>query len=57
MDFTYRDRPPTTKAERKAKKEKRRLEAEKVTYERKKADDAFGANFERLKSERLAREK
>ena len=36
--------------------EKRREEAEKALDERKKADDAFRANFERLKAERLARE-
>ena len=36
--------------------EKRREEAEKALDERKKADDAFRSNFERLKAERLARE-
>ncbi|WOH66033.1 hypothetical protein [Bradyrhizobium sp. BWA-3-5] len=36
--------------------EKRREDAEQALIERKKADDAFRANFERLKAERLARE-
>jgi hypothetical protein len=45
-----------TKEERLAKKEKARQEAENVLAERKKEDDAFRANFERLKAERLARE-
>jgi hypothetical protein len=57
MDFVYRDKPLPTKQEREAKKVKSRLEAEKVTSERLKADEAFRANFERLKAERLAREK
>lgn len=36
--------------------EKRREDAEKALAERKKADDAFRANYARLKAERLARE-
>lgn len=36
--------------------EKRREDAEKALDERRKADDAFRANYERLKAERLARE-
>jgi hypothetical protein len=36
--------------------EKRREDAEKALNERRKADDAFRANFERLRAERLARE-
>ena len=36
--------------------EKRREDAEKALDERKKAEDAFRTNYERLKAERLARE-
>jgi hypothetical protein len=49
------DKLPPTKEEREAK-EKSRWDAEKAIAERQKADDAFRANFERLKAERLARE-
>jgi hypothetical protein len=50
------DKLPPTKEEREAKKEKSRWDAEKAIAERRKADDAFRSNFERLKAERLARE-
>jgi hypothetical protein len=50
------DKLPPTKEEREAKKEKSRWDAEKAVAEGQKADDAFRANFERLKAERLARE-
>ena len=56
MDYKTQDRPPPTKEEREAKKEWARKEAEKALVARKKADDAFRANFERLKAERRARE-
>ena len=36
--------------------EKRREDAEQALIERKQADEAFRANYERLKAERLARE-
>jgi len=52
---TPEKRPPT-KEEREAKKDKARLEAEKALAARKKDDEAFRANFERLRAERLARE-
>jgi hypothetical protein len=39
-----------------AKKEKARWNAEQNLSARKKVDDAFRSNFERLKAERLARE-
>jgi hypothetical protein len=52
----YQERPLITKEEREAKKEKARLAGEKAIAERKKADEAFRANFERLKAERRARE-
>lgn len=56
--MTYENRavPPRSREERAALMEKRREEAEKALDERKKADDAFRANFERLRAERLARE-
>ncbi|MBR1234613.1 hypothetical protein [Bradyrhizobium sp. AUGA SZCCT0182] len=56
MDYETQEKRPATKEERSAKKEKARQEAEKVLAELKKEDDAFRANFERLKAERLARE-
>lgn len=55
-EFEHREKPPVTKEEREAKKEQSRLAAEQALIERKKADDAFRSNFERLKAERLARE-
>ena len=55
-EFENRIKPPVSREEREAKDEQRRLEAEQALIERKKADDAFRANFERLKAERLARE-
>lgn len=55
-EFENRVKPPLSREERAAKAEKRRLEAEQALIERKKADDAFRANFDRLKAERLARE-
>ena len=55
MEFNQRVKPPASKVEREARQEKLRAEAEKALVERKKADDAFRANYERLKAERLAR--
>jgi hypothetical protein len=55
-NFEHREKPPITKEEREAKKERARQEAEKAIAARKKEDDAFHANFQRLKAERLARE-
>ena len=55
MEFELRVKPPVNKAEREARLEKLRAEAEKALAERKEADDAFRANYERLKAERLAR--
>ena len=46
-----------TKEEREAKKAKARKEAELNLTARKKSDDAFRANYERLKAERMARQK
>ena len=55
MDFEHLEKPSRNAEERLAKKEKSRWDAEKALNERKKSDDAFRANFERLKAERLAR--
>ena len=51
-----REKPPLSSEERAAKKETSRWDAMKALSERKKAEDAFRANYERLKAERLARE-
>ena len=56
MDYETQEKRPLTREEREAKKAKAREEAEKVLAARKKDDEAFRANFERLKAERLARE-
>ena len=57
MDYETREKlPPPTKERREAKKEQSRKDADEALAARKKADDAFRANFERLKAERLARE-
>ena len=55
-NFEHREKPPITKEEREAKKERARDEAVKALAVRKKEDDAFRANFQRLKAERMARE-
>jgi hypothetical protein len=56
MNYEIREKTPPTKEEREAKKELARKDAGKALIARKKADDAFRANFERLKAERRARE-
>jgi hypothetical protein len=56
MDYETQERRLPTKEEREAKKAKARWDAEQNLTVRKKSDDAFKANFERLKAERLARE-
>lgn len=56
MDYETQDKRPPTKEEREAKKEKARKEAENALIARKKEDEAFRANFERLRAERRARE-
>jgi hypothetical protein len=56
MDYETQEKQTPTKEERDAKKEKARQDAEKGLAEHKKEDEAFRANFERLKAERLARE-
>jgi hypothetical protein len=56
MDYETQERRPLTKEEREAKKARARKDAEQEIAARKKRDDAFHANFERLKAERRARE-
>ena len=56
MDYETQERRLPTKEEREAKKAKARWDAEQNLKARKKSDDAFRANYERLKAERLARE-
>jgi hypothetical protein len=55
MDQT-RKKPLVSSEERAAKKESSRWDAKKALSERKKVEDAFRANYKRLKAERLARE-
>ena len=55
-NFEYREKKRLTKEEREAKKELAQQKADGALGERRKADDAFRANFERLKAQRLARE-
>jgi hypothetical protein len=55
-EFERRAKPPITKEERETKLQKQRWDAEQALVERKKAEQAFYANFERLRAERLARE-
>ena len=56
MAYETQERRLPTKEEREAKKAKARKEAELNLTARKKSDDAFRSNYERLKAERLARE-
>ena len=55
MDETQ-EKPAVSSEERAEKKESSRWDAKKALSERKNAEDAFRANYERLKAERLARE-
>ena len=55
-EFEHREKLATTKEERAARKEKSLWDAQKALAERKKVEDSFRANYERLKAERLARE-
>ena len=56
MDFEAKEKRPLTKEERAAKKDKARKEGEINIAARRKQDEAFRSNFERLRAERLARE-
>lgn len=55
-DYVPQERQAPTKEERAAKKEAARVTGEENLAALKKEDDAFRANFERLKTERKARE-
>lgn len=56
MKFQERVQPPKGKAERQERLEKRRVEGEAAMVDLKKEQEAFKANFERLKADRAARE-
>ena len=56
MTYDQRVKPATSSMEREARQEKQRIEAKQAMEERKHADAAFRANYERLKAERLERE-
>jgi hypothetical protein len=56
MTYVNRDKPAASRMEREARLEKQRAEATQAMEERRKAEAAFQANYERLKAERLARE-
>ena len=56
MTYQNRVKPPASSVEREVRLKKQRIEAEQALEERRKADAAFRANYERLKAERLARE-
>jgi len=56
MTYEQTEKPTRTAEERAALLEERRRDAEAALVERRKADAAFRANYERLKAERLARE-
>lgn len=56
MTYDKRVKPATSGAEREARLQKQRIEAEQALAEHRRAEAAFRANYERLKAERLARE-
>ena len=56
MTYDKRVKPATSGVEREARLQKQRIEAEQALAERRKAEAAFRANYERLKAERLARD-
>jgi hypothetical protein len=56
MTYENRVKPVTSSMEREARLEKQRIEAEQALRDRRAAEAAFRANYERLKAERLARE-
>lgn len=55
-DYVPQERQPLTKEERAAKKEAARIQGALNVAAQAKSDEAFRANFERLKNERKARE-
>ncbi len=56
MTYEKRVKPAASSVEREARLEKQRIEAQQALEERRRAEAAFRANYERLKAERLARE-
>lgn len=56
MTYETRVKPAASRIEREARLEKQRAEAKKAMEERRQAEAAFRANYERLRTERLARE-
>lgn len=56
MPYENRVKPTASSVEREARLEKQRVEAKQAMEERRQAEAAFRANYERLKAERLARE-
>ena len=56
MTYDQRVKPATSSMEREARQAKQRIEAQQAMAERRQADAAFRANYERLKAERLKRE-
>ena len=56
MTYEKRVKPAASSEEREARLEKQRIEARQALEERRRAEAAFRANYERLKAERLARE-
>ena len=56
MTYSNRTKPATSRIEREERAEKTRNEGARAMAERREADEAFRANYERLKAERLARE-
>jgi len=56
MTYDKRVKPATSGAEREARLQKQRIEAEQALAEHRRAEAAFRANYERLKAERLARD-
>jgi len=56
MTYDKRVKPATSGAEREARLQKQRIEAEQALADHRRAEAAFRANYERLKAERLARD-
>ena len=56
MNYQNRAKPPLSSEERAERMEQKRWNAEQALKERREAEDAFRANYQRLKAERLARE-
>jgi hypothetical protein len=55
-EFEHRQKPPATAEERQAKKEKYQWDAVQALADRKRTEEKFRANYDRLRAERKARE-